>query len=271
LKLSIAIPDSALVDESTLLEKSKKISIVARACAIFQVDTIYIYHDGDGNKNDLSTLVTILKYLETPQYLRKKLYPKMFLLKYAGILHPLKISSHTVLSNPKKIKIGDIREGIIVSVKGKRFFDVGINYLIPYFGREKVGKRLTIMIKSTLPKISAVEISREQVPYYWGYKIKERNNLASFLKLWDGNVIFASRKGVSIGRMKTKFFIKSQKPTLVVYGSPTKGLYEILGNNINTIKNSRIFNFFPNQATETVRLEEAIIGSLSILNIFLTD
>ena len=30
-------------------------------------------------------------------------------------------------------------------------------------------------------------------------------------------------------------------------------------------------NFFPNQATDTVRLEEAIIGTLSILNILQTS
>jgi hypothetical protein len=59
--------------------------------------------------------------------------------------------------------------------------------------------------------------------------------------------------------------VKSNKPVLLVFGAPDRGLYEILGNKIN-IKNARTFNFFPNQATETVRLEESMLGILSIIN-----
>ena len=66
LNISIAIPDSCLADEMTQLDKSRKISIFARSSAIFSVDTIYIYNDG-GEKEDCSLLVTILKYLDTPQ------------------------------------------------------------------------------------------------------------------------------------------------------------------------------------------------------------
>ena len=61
------------------------------------------------------------------------------------------------------------------------------------------------------------------------------------------------------------------KDTLVVYGSTEQGVHEILGNNIRKIQNAKIFNFFPNQATETVRLEEAILVTLSILNFFNTN
>ena len=61
------------------------------------------------------------------------------------------------------------------------------------------------------------------------------------------------------------------KDTLVVFGSPEKGINEILGNNIRKIQNVKTLNFFPNQATETIRLEEAILGTLSILNFFNTN
>lgn len=93
MKLSIAIPDSSLSDESTKLDKSRKISEIARACAIFKINTIYIYQDGN-NKEDRSLMMTIFRYLETPQFLRKRLFPKMNDLKFAGVLHPLKIPSH---------------------------------------------------------------------------------------------------------------------------------------------------------------------------------
>ena len=90
MELSIAIPDSSLLDESTQLDKSRKISTIARACAIFKINTIYIYND-KGSNQDRSLLVTILKYLETPPFLRKRLFPRVNELKYAGVLHPLKI------------------------------------------------------------------------------------------------------------------------------------------------------------------------------------
>jgi predicted SPOUT superfamily RNA methylase MTH1 len=53
---------------------------------------------------------------------------------------------------------------------------------------------------------------------------------------------------------------------LVVFGSPEKGVHEILGGKMKNIQNAKTLNFFPNQATETVRLEEAILGTLSIIN-----
>jgi len=49
LNLSIAIPDSSLLDESTILNKTKKISLIARACAIFKINQIFIYQDGKQN------------------------------------------------------------------------------------------------------------------------------------------------------------------------------------------------------------------------------
>jgi len=57
------------------------------------------------------------------------------------------------------------------------------------------------------------------------------------------------------------------EPILIVFGTTNKGIYDILGTDIKKIQNVKIFNFFPNQATQTVRLEEAILGTLSIINI----
>jgi len=57
LSLSIAIPDSSLLDESTTLFKTKKISMIARTCAIFKIKQIFIYQDEKGNKNDSAHLI----------------------------------------------------------------------------------------------------------------------------------------------------------------------------------------------------------------------
>ena len=264
MELSIAIPDSSLLDESTQLDKSRKISTIARACAIFKINTIYIYND-KGSNQDRSLLVTILKYLETPPFLRKRLFPRVNELKYAGVLHPLKIPSHVTPTNAKKISSGDIREGIVSSYKGKRFVDVGINQLIPYFGRKELSKRVTIQFKKGFPEFSIKEITKEEAKDYWGYQIKERSVLSSLISSWEGKVILTSRKGKVINPSTIHEYANYSKPILVVFGSTDKGVHEILGSKIKQIQNSKILNFFPQQATETVRLEEAILGTLSIL------
>jgi len=269
LNLSIAIPDSSLLDESTILNKTKKISIIARACAIFKINQIFIYQDGKQNKNDSTLLSTSLKYLETPQYFRKEIFPKSNLLKYAGVLQPLNISSHLTTANQKMIKIGDIRDALIINYKGKKFLDIGINKYIQYFGKMKSGTRIAIQIITTQPELTAKEISRDSIKDYWGYNVKERSNLLSILSTWKGRIILTSKKGKNFSGLDAKKIIGPNEPTLIVFGTTNKGVYDILGSNIKKILNANVFNFFPYQGTQTVRLEEAILGTLSIINILI--
>jgi predicted SPOUT superfamily RNA methylase MTH1 len=265
LKLSVAIPESALSDESLKIDKTRKISILARACAIFKIDTIYIYQEGT-KKTDPGLMIMILKYLETPQFLRRRLFPKMNDLKFAGVLQPLKIPSHNTPVNAKKIKAGDIREGIVVSSKGKKFVDVGINQIIQYYGSTSTGKRITVQFKEGYPRLSVKEIDRKDIQSYWGYSVKERANLFSVLSEWKGNIILTSRKGKRVTNEQLSKYVKSDEHTLVVFGSPEKGIHEIIGGRMNKVQNAKSLNFFPNQATETVRLEEALLGTLAIIN-----
>ena len=267
MSLSIAIPDSSLLDEATILFKTKKISMIARTCAIFKINQIFIYQDEKGNENDSALLSTSLKYLETPQYFRKQLFPKSNLLKYAGVLQPLNISSHLTTANQKMIKIGDIRDALIINYKGKKFLDLGINKLIQYFGKMKSGTRIAIQIKTTQPKLTIKEISREDIKDYWGYNVKERSNLLSILSVWKGKIILTSKKGKNFTITEAKKMFESNEPILVVFGTTNKGVHDILGSDIKKIQNGKIFNFFPKQGTQTVRLEEAILGTLSIINI----
>lgn len=244
-----------------------KISLIARACAIFCVQTIYIYHESAGNTQDRTLLRTILRYLETPQYLRRGIFRKIPELKFAGSLSPLKIPHHSYTSDSAKIRAGDIREGVIVFVKGRKYVDVGIDKLIPYFGEDKEGKRITLKFKTGFPEPSVVQISRNDTTQYWGYQVKESANLRTLLFNWKSDIILTSKKGRAIHKMQKFFDEISKNQLLVVFGSPERGLHEILGKAITTIPRSNVLNFFPEQATETVRLEEAILGTLTILNI----
>jgi len=76
-----------------------------------------------------------------------------------------------------------------------------------------------------------------------------------------------SRKGKTVTSEQLSKYAKTDEPILVVFGSPDKGIHEIIGGKMNKVQNAKSLNFFPNQATETVRLEEAILGTLAILNV----
>ena len=266
MNLSIAIPDSSLQDESTHLYKTKKVSIIARACAIFKINQIFIYKDKNGNKSDSMLLLTLLKYLETPPYFRRQLFPKSKLLSYSGVLQPLNISNHLVTSNQKLIKNGDIRDGLIINYKGRKFIDIGINKPITYFGKKKPGTRIVVKIIDTKPNFVIKEISTDDTEDYLGYKVKERGNLFATLSSWTGKIILTSKKGKIFTQSDARKITNPTDPILLVFGTTNKGIHEILGADIKKVQNSKIYNFFPNQATQTVRLEEAILGTLSIIN-----
>ena len=267
MKISVAIPDSSLIEEPSPLDKALKISQIARACSIFRVNTIYLYHEADGRDRDRSLLRITLRFLETPQYLRRTLFRKTDELKFAGSLSPLKIPSHVQTPDPKKVKQGDIRDGVIVFARGGKYIDVGFEQLIPYYGSEEVGKRIIVQFKEGFPNFSVKQIRREEIKQYWGYEVKESSSLNNLLSAWNSYVIFTSRKGKSIHRTQKYFQEISDSEVLLVFGSPKRGVHEILGKALGNVPRSQIFNFFPDQATETVRMEEAILGTLAILNI----
>ncbi len=267
MKLSIAIPDSTLSDEKTLENKTRKIASIARACGIFRVDEIIIYRDGRDNNDDAKLFITILKYLETPQYFRRHVFGKTNLLKFAGVLTPLKIPNQIGTSDPKKIQSGDIREGVVVSIKGQKGIDIGVNQIIFHHSKHGIGQRILVQIKNTFPNFSVKEITKSEIPSYWSYNVKHSGNLFSLLSTWNGIKILTSRKAKILNQSYINELKKSKMPVLVVFGSTTKGIHDILGNKISNLQKTKIINFFPNQGTETVRVEEAVIGALAILNV----
>ncbi len=262
MRLSVAIPDSALDDETTRLDKTRKASVIARACGVFGAENVYVYGNR-ADKGDVSLLTTILRYAETPQYLRKRLFPRVNELKYAGVVHPLQIPSHMVTSDIRRLKVGDIRDGVVTLSRGAKFVDVGLGRLITYHGQARPGTRITVKFKTDASEYKIKEIERSETGAYWGYETKLRASLVDLLRTWEGRIIITSRKG----RINTDSARHPHKEhTLVVFGTRDKGLPEILGRQLGKIQKAPMYNFFPNQRSATVRLEEAIFGVLSILD-----
>lgn len=269
--LWVAIPDSALSDEQTKRDKSTKIAQFARASSIFRVKRIYIYHDplSQFESDDPVLLRTVLRYLDTPQYLRKILYPKMSHLEFAGILHPIKAPHHRPAQDIKTVKVGDVRTGVIAKVKGQLFVEAGLGSLIPFDGEGFEGKKVNVKFTSAFPKLRAMEATDLDIFEYWGYEVKEVPSVVKLLSSVENTaVIVTSRKGTYFKNTEVKLAerLKSAENVLVVFGAPKHGVHEIIAKESSNVRPEFIINMFPNQATETVRLEEAMLGTLAILN-----
>lgn len=270
--LWVAIPDSSLSDEQTKRDKSIKIGQFARACSIFQVKRIYVYHDplSQFERDDPDLLRTILRYLDTPQYLRKVLYPRMHQLEYAGILHPIKAPHHRPSEDIKKVKAGDVRTGVIAKVKGQLFVEVGLGSLVPFTGQGFKGKKVNAKFISSYPNLKAIEATEDDIFEYWGYEVKEVPSLGKLLaSAENAEVVITSRKGSYFKNLESKLAerAKNARNILVVFGAPKHGVHDILAKEGTNAKQYEfVINMFPNQGTETVRLEEAVLGTLAILN-----
>src|SRR5574341_515908 len=258
--LWVALPDSSLSDEQTKRDKSIKIAQFARACSIFRVKRIYIYHDplSQFEKDDPVLLRTVLRYLDTPQYLRKALYPRMAHLEFAGILHPIKAPHHKPAQDIKTVKAGDVRTGVIAKVKGQLFVEAGLGSLIPFDGEGFEGKKVNVKFTSPYPNLRAMEATDLDIFEYWGYEVKEVPSVVKLVSSVDSTtVIVASRKGTYYKNTEAKLAerIKGSENVLVVFGAPRHGVHEILAKEKSSTRLEFMINMFPNQATETVRPE----------------
>ncbi|HEX2556693.1 MAG TPA: RNA methyltransferase [Nitrososphaera sp.] len=268
----VALPDSALSDEQTKRDKSIKIAQFARACSIFRVKRLYIYHDSlsQFEREDSNLLKTILQYLDTPQYLRKILYPRMQQLEYAGILHPIKAPHHRPPEDIKKVRVGDVRTGVLAKIKGQLFVEAGLGSLIPFVGSGFEGKKVNVKFEAPYPNLTAIEATANDILDYWGYEVREVPSLGKLLEgVENTEVLITSRKGTYFRNIEAKLIGRSKnvQNLLIVFGSPRNGVHELLAKEgTNTKPYEFVVNMFPVQGTETVRLEEAILGTLAILN-----
>lgn len=281
-KLAIAIPDTSVSDVFDLGEKTHKLGTIARSVAIFEVNTIFIYKDTSisGSKSDYERRVmkNILSYIETPQYLRKSLFPFHKDLKNAGQLPPLATFHHPI----DNIKPNQYRDGIVyLNKKNEVVAEVGAENPLqvlnnPGESLKNRKLRVTTLIRRVDGKLVAEIIPKEiaEEKLYWGYTIKETSNpLSKFNKKNDYIVIGTSRTGDKYDEINIKENeslmkkFSTNKPILLVFGSPKTGLPEMLKG--TGVKQNDLFDLFlntiPHPGTRSVRLEEAITISLARL------
>lgn len=261
-RLAVAIPSTLLEEKESLRDKTAKLGVVARACAIYGVDVVEVFEDPRG-VGESKVIRSVLEYLETPQYLRKRLFPLDETLKFAGLLPPLRIPSHKPLVPLDKVEPGEVREGV---ANGDGTVDVGLDEAPKLRGGAKAGARLTVRITSTRP-LSAEAIARDRVKDYWGYSV-EAKTLEEALSDQRFEVKLAtSRLGVkfpdALPRMKS--LLEGAKNVKLIFGSPSRGLYDMAGRGLDR-QVDMVVNLFPGQQVATVRTEEALFAGLGVIS-----
>jgi methyltransferase len=266
-RLAVAFPDTVLEERSSLRDKTVKLGIISRACAIYGVDVVEIFRDSKGH-GELILIKKVLEFLETPQYLRRRLFPLDETLKYAGVLPPLRIPSHKPMVPVQGLNLGETREGV---TNADGTVDIGLEERAHLPGSAKPNVRLTVQVKSKSP-LTVTPINRENVTGYWGYVVGSNTVEEVFS---DGRFrlkVATSRLGDPLSEKLSEVRASLGKAAGVklIFGSPSRGLFDIVGPDL-VKKSDFVLNLFAEQHVETVRTEEAIFAGLGLVNALMSD
>ena len=269
---AILIPSSLTMESRDSRVNTLKVGQIARAAAVFQYNRIVIYRDPE--RNDSRFITMVLRYMETPQYLRRMLIPRREELCHVGTLPPLRTAHHPINSKSESLKIGEFRVGAVVESVGSDngvWVEIGINRPIPLRTEEKipVGQRLNVRIFSHEP-LAAEPVDPKDIPHYWGYDTVVVESLESYLAAkheQGGYVVLTSRygKGLTPEILSNMGHIGQMRDLAVVFGSPARGVDAFLSK--ESMDRYEMINTIPHQGTETVRVEEAVFATLALLNL----
>jgi predicted SPOUT superfamily RNA methylase MTH1 len=108
---------------------------------------------------------------------------------------------------------------------------------------------------------------------YWGYEIRRAPNLARFLRSANFDlIILTSRLGENISQRWAELGsrAKAAERIILCFGSPDSGIDKILkhvNSSVQDFPKAMYLNYFAFQRVATIRLEEAVLGCLSIMNL----
>ena len=268
---TIAIPDSSVSDNSDLRMKTEKLFQISRIAAIFKVEEILIYHDPylkpSHARRERKKIESILKYIECPQYLRKRLIPLSRDTAAVGILSPLAIPHHT---KSRDLKQNEIREAAIFLNQNKVVAAVGGTELLEVDGWKKSLKektlRVTVQIVKKDGKFRAKIVSKPPTETYWGYKVNYSENVLSKALLNRNEYKIATSR--SCGTLTNFKGERSQKKNLLIaFGGPYDGIPEMLKTErkkINDVFDTCVSSL-NKYGTRSLRLEEAMMITFSRL------
>ncbi|CAM8911845.1 unnamed protein product [Rhodiola kirilowii] len=269
--VSIAVAGS-IIDNAQSLELATRLaSQIARAATIFRIDEVVVFDskstsadepeftlETTGEDSGAAFLIRVLRYLETPQYLRRALFPMHNSLRFVGMLPPLDAPHHL-----RKHEWAPYREGVTLGEKPSNahgtLVDVGLNKAIVIDKLLEPGVRVTVAMGNNrnldsgkVHKIVSSSKPKEE-GMYWGYTSS-----------YD-YMIGTSEHGLVV--KSSELQIPACRHLLISFGG-LAGLEEsveedtnLKGKDVRDVFDSYL-NTCPNQGSRTIRTEEAILISL---------
>lgn len=268
-RLSIAIPSSFAEETADRKLRAYKVGQIARAAGVFRVDEVAVYRDP--RHDDSREIVALLRYAETPQYLRKHLFRQMKELQYAGVLPPLRLPHHRV--EPALIE-GQYREGVVLKHNGltdagsdvSAWVDVGATSPVPMAEPVPAGRRITVRIYS---RDGVFWCTPEASPEYWGYRTTFHPTLYPLLRETPCVLVTSVQGEVATCDTLRQRLTRCRGDAIVAFGSPHHGVPALLereGHSGSEFADAWI-NVVPGQGSATVRTEEAVTAALALINI----
>jgi len=247
------------------------------------VDEIVVFQDGTtpetkaGQTTEM--LVHVLSYLETPPYLRKRLFPLHANLKFAGTLRPLDIPSHYRAADEG----GVYREAVAVARDGDvTVIDAGLKRRVVVREEVPAGTRVTVKFDSAKDSVSEEEIvaacvapetPRTEAGIYWGYNVRNADSLAAVFTEcpFEGGydvTIGTSGGGEDVASVLGR--IPEFSHMVIAFGDLEQAFRtdeELVETGVAEVR--EIFDFWvdlcPNNASSAIRTEEAVWIALSKL------
>ena len=272
--LEVALPDSSLSDCSDLRQKTIKTGQIARALAVFKIDKVTLYEtkSGENNLRDLNLFEKLLRYMDTPQYLRRDVFPMTPSLKYAGLLPPLRIQSHPLGTTLDEVEDGEFRWGI---QKQSGYVDIGLEDSIEYDKDIRTRVPTIFQVHKSRNQVRLEPTTRESIDHYFGLDIQRISNLTDYLEKnsLKTRIVF-SRMGTTFSKIQNEIesVVRTTRNIITAFGGPHSGVRDLVQEK-DALKQNVDFwvNMIPNQGTETVRLEEALWISLGQFNTLFGD
>jgi predicted SPOUT superfamily RNA methylase MTH1 len=295
--VSVALPGSICANAQSMELRTYLAGQIARAVCIFNIDEVIIYDEnaaplptdeefrGATRKSNPSVfLARVLQYLETPQYLRKALFPIHQDLKYAGLLNPLDAPHHV-----RETEDVPFREGVVVNRPAKvgsvgSWVNVGLKKDALIDQSLQPGVRVTVQvtdpkgstsIERKLLKGTAVapSLPRTSAGLYWGYQTRLAAGMQS---VWDecpfvggyDLTIGISERGRNIHTSENR--LPKFRHLLLVFGG-LRGLEDSLSadQSLRSSDPAELFSLHlnpcPKQGSRMLRTEELIPIALAAL------
>lgn len=253
--------------------------MIARACAIHRVERVVVYRDEDTDffRKHASLIEKVLKYLNTPPYLRKRIIPIDKDLKYVGMLKPLALPIH-----PKKddAVINTVRVGLIEQINDsitKAF--IGLRKRCVIKGAHEIAPGALVLLKVLEEKNDHYVCALlDQPDVYTGFTVASYDNVVDALRNECRDLILIEFTKHGEDPLKLRSFLKEKTAIgltgiCALFGSPDKDFNEIIKYVYRTSLEAIVephnlvrVNAVPYQGVRSIRTIEALYIALTLLN-----